>query len=216
MKRMLMLGAAALSISVYATVGVAACGGTTANGGSTGGGSASGTVGGVTLAVADAVAIAEGGTPGVDARVVLVELLDIPNVCALLQNFPSNADKGNYTGLGLQVSVFGVGGAGSVVAGTYTINGGGVGVGDGGIGAASASATLDRNDAQCTSTVPTADRRATGGTITISSISAAGVTGSYSATFKDGTLSGSFNAAFCSRGDGGTGSADGGGPRCVQ
>ena len=117
-------------------------------------------------------------------------------MCSLAHSLPANSDKGNYAALQLQVSSFNTGSsmAGPVVAGTYAI--GTQTAVDGGT-ATRATASLQKNDAQCKSVVPNADHTASGGTVTITSISATGVSGSYSVTFADGTMSGAFNAADC-------------------
>ncbi len=200
MKRSIAVGGSAFAFAVSVAVGVAACGGVTSGSGAPGTGSVTGTVGGISLNVADTVVIAESGTLGVDARTLLVYLFDIPNVCAVAHSLPANADKGNYTALQLQVSSYNSGSsmAGPVVAGTYAI--GGQTATDGGTGAR-ASARLQKNDAQCKSLVPSADHAASGGTITITAISATAVSGSYSVTFADGTMSGAFDAAFCAMPD---------------
>ncbi len=199
MVRSLVVVGVAFSVACFVSVGVAACGGITSSGGggSTGAGSVSGTVGSISFAVADVVAVAESGTPGVDARSIQIDLFDIPNVCALVQTFPNNSDKASYTALELRLSVSGSGSSSSaIVAGTYTLGPITGGPRDGGT-SVHASANLAKNDAQCNSVVPSQDRSATGGTITITSISATSVEGSYAVTFADGTMSGSFNAAFC-------------------
>lgn len=103
-----------------------------------------------------------------------------------------------------------------VVVGTYSI-GAPTGGPSGGEATIFANAFLVKSDAQCMSVVPSTDTQATSGTITITSMSASGVVGSYSATFKDGTISGAFNALFCTLPDSGAPmSDDAGGPTCVQ
>lgn len=196
----------AFLIAVAVAAGAPACGGTTASSGSPGSGAVTGTVGGVSLNVADAVVIAERGTIGVDATAIVVEIFDIANVCALAQSFPKNAKKASYTAL-----VLGVGAAMPVGPGTYGV--GQASFGDGGT-ALHGSATLVKSDAQCNQVIPGIDGIATSGTITISAISSATVSGSFDLVFKTGSMKGSFGAATCALPDAGASSTDGG-PSCL-
>jgi hypothetical protein len=200
--------------AALASVPFAACGGSTSNGGGgSGGGSVTGSVGGISLAVADAVAFADGHhTVGVDAKEVFVELFDISNVCALAQTFPSGAEKASYTGL--IISFAQLGGA-PIAPGTYNVGATLLGPDAGPLGAR-AGAALSKNDAQCKSQVPSGTGGATSGTATITTISANAVTGTFNLTFSQGTLQGSFTAGVCNLPDAGANPPTDGGATCIQ
>jgi hypothetical protein len=86
---------------------------------------------------------------------------------------------------------------------------------DGGLGTATTAASADYS----TTTATCADgpeQVGTSGTITLTSISAAGVAGTYDVTFGSmGSLSGSFNTSICQLPDSGTNGGDGG-INCIQ
>jgi hypothetical protein len=197
--------------SALVSMPFAACGGSTSSGGSTGGGSVTGSVGGISLNVADAIASNANGTLGVDAKSVVVEIFDIPSVCALAQTFPAGADKANYTGL---VIFFTELNGSPLGPGTYNVGTTIVGP-DAGLGAR-AGASLVKNDAQCQSQVPAGTGAATSGSATITNVTASLVTGTFNLTFPQGSFQGSFNASVCTVPDAGTRVQTDGGRACVQ
>jgi hypothetical protein len=92
--------------------------------------------------------------------------------------------------------------SGPVDPGTYTIK-------------ASSSSLTAASFSSTNGTCQSSDSQATAGTITIASLDASGITGSYNLTFPSGPVSGSFTAGFCSIPDAGSSATDAA-PNCVS
>jgi hypothetical protein len=217
---------AAVARFLVAVLACSACGGSSSSGpggsgpggsGSGGSGSVNGTVGGASFVVASQLAFigpadtsssctgpADGGvtcTTKSSGQGVIVVLMNRPNVtCALLRSLVT---KGTALA-SLDVLALEVGNDnGDLAAGTYDL--------PSGVGQAS----FDTFTSTCATGLYLT---ATGGTITLSQMSSAGVAGTYAVTFgTQGTFTGSFNVtSFCDEPDAGSASAgvDAGPPVC--
>lgn len=186
-----------------------ACGGT--SGGST---SVSGTVGGASLgSVVDtqAVVVTNGSCDNSHptGNLLIVVLSSTAGVCA---DVTAAKSPPNTTSLQLLVSTFWVnpsttGAAppanspalelnkaypinGNINTATKDANGFGV----------VATAGFDSTDATCNSKLASGGQNATSGSVTLTSLSSSGVSGTFSLTFSSGTLTGSFSSGNCGLG----------------
>jgi hypothetical protein len=183
-----------------------ACGGTDASLST----SVSGTVGGVSLgSVVDTQALVlnngscDGSSP--TSNFVAVELASTAGICS---GVSANRSTPNATTLALLVTTFWVAPAGTTTPPAnapalqlntaYPINNNlntapkdsnGFGV--------AATATFQSTDAACNSKLSSGGENATGGSVTLTSISSSGVSGTFSLTFATGTLTGSFSSGNC-------------------
>jgi hypothetical protein len=206
------------ALAVAAAAGFVACGGTTREAGA-GSGTLTGTVGSTTFSVASQLAVVEaeseactGSSSGSETcsssgQVVAVLLTNRADVtCATAQSEEAtgaNIEFANFDVLELAVGVE----TGTVATGTFAVAGP-----DAGADAPIAGAQLSTSNATCQS-APTVE--ATGGSITLTQVSATTVTGTYDVTFgAQGSFSGSFNVDICELPDGGGVPDDGGAPTC--
>ncbi len=203
-----MIQARALSTG-WLLVGALGCGGGTT---SPGGNSASGSVDGVSLPVASGFAFVGPSTLsgcygqtcdpfGDTVEVVLTNKASF--TCSFVTS-QANVTFANAAALTLEV-----GNATAVGPRTYAIDTAGAGDGAWPLAAAWFATTT----ADCGAGLSV---RATGGSITLSTASASHVAGSYTATFAQGTLTGSFDLDVCSLADASTRTEDAGAPQCVQ
>jgi hypothetical protein len=178
---------AACAVCIPATV--AACS-SSSSGSSFGPGDAtvSGTIQGATVPASDVVglyyvATFDGGVSQAQAGVIVT---NVANACGVLQ---AHGNPPNATSLELVVSALGS----SVATGNYAIV-------PQGYGASASYATVDGN---CN---PSFVDGATGGSITLTTVSGSTIAGTFDLTFGSDHLTGSFSAPICtySAGDGGT------------
>jgi hypothetical protein len=163
----------ARSLALLAPMGVAACG----TGAQGGGASVSGVVGGAPFTARDSYATQgrSATSSGLPEASVTIVITDYAGACAT---------AGAYAGGTTLVLTITRQGA-AVVPGTYGADGG---------GGEQVSAALQRTDAQCH--LGAVDTMSSG-SVTLDSVSATEVAGSFQLTFPDGSLSGSFHAAPC-------------------
>lgn len=192
-------------------VGALGCGrGTT----SAGGNSASGSVDGVSLPVASGFAFVGpsilSGCYGetCDPFGDTVEVV-LTNAAGFTCSFVASQE--NATFANVAVLTLEVGNATPVGPGTYAIDTAAEDAGDGAWPLA--AAWLATATADCGAGLAV---RATGGSVRLTTASATHVAGSYTATFAQGTLAGSFDVDVCSLADASTGNEDAGAPQCVQ
>lgn len=195
-----------------------ACGGQT---GGSGSGSLSGTVAGTTFQVASSLAIigpasssedcsgeADGGescTSSSSGQIVAIELTNRSDAtCEAAQMSASGGgeDLANLDGLIVGV----VNATGTVATGTYDIVAADAGAVSGAV------ALFATTNASCGDAT---ELSATSGTVTLTQIGSASVSGSYDVIFgSQGSFSGSFDIAVCDLPDSGTTISDGGTPAC--
>lgn len=190
-------------------VGALGCGRSTTG---AAGNSTSGSVEGVSLSVESALAVVGQGSilsgcygqtcypVGDTVTVVLTNAAAF--TCSTLASQP-NVSFANLAGLTLEV-----GNATPVGPGTYAIDDA---LGDAGAWPL-AAAWFASSTADCGAGL---SARATGGTITLTTASASHVAGTFTATFDQGTLSGSFDVDVCSPSDASPQPVEAGAPRCV-
>jgi hypothetical protein len=212
-----------VAVGVAGAASAIACGGaTTGPGGSGGSGTVSGTVAGTTFVVASEVAAVEpvsltcSGFGGPDAggqtctsngqEVVVVLTNRADATCAAIQAEATTHQSLSFADLdvlGLVVATS----TGTIAPGTYqvapTIS----------VATPGASVTFEVTDGTCGVKL---NALAQSGTVTLTSLDATGVSGSYDVSFgTQGSFSGSFDVAMCALPDGGvTTSFDAGTPRC--
>jgi hypothetical protein len=210
-------------LSMFVTT-LTACGGSVSSGGSGGAGSLSGSVSNTTFTVASALAIAgadtsttcvsspDGGitcsstSTGQGVGVLLTNRSDA--TCAAIQSdieSKANTQYANFDYIELDVT----NGTGDVTPGTYDI-----------VTSQTATSGAEAEFTTTTSACANAlDLMATAGTITLTKISSANVTGTYNVTFgTQGAFAGSFDVAVCNLPDAGGPSTntDGGQPPACQ
>lgn len=181
-----------------------ACGGSSGSSGSTGSGTVSGSAGGLSIpSVVDARSFyspsancgASNGSPGVSF--ILVGLSSKSNSCDVVNTrkvIPSETDL-TLTLLQTWVSTTATPPTSNPVlaAGTYSI---GNTANDANGFSTHVGATLNFVDATC-SNAGAKTLAATAGTITLTSVSAAGIKGSYTLTISGSTISGNFDTVAC-------------------
>ena len=175
MKNLLVLPMLTLGVAVISS----ACGPSTGTT-SSAAGSATGTVGGVSLGVQDAF-FANGVTTG-----TVVGVTSFSGACETL--YSSKRYPRSSVGLSLQLIAYEGGGpAGPVTApGTFALLGTSVG-GD------TFGASWDSVDGSCGDTTT----QATGGTVTVTAVTASQLTGTFDLTFGGDHVTGSFSATDC-------------------
>jgi hypothetical protein len=168
--------AAAKAVVVVLVATLAAC--SSSSGGGSGTASVSGTIQGAAVPATDSVGLSSVSTQnGVSEAAVGAIITNIANACGVLQ------DHGNPPGAtALVVAVSASGG--SVATGTY-------GIVSQGFGATASYATQDMN---CN---PSLNETATGGSVTLTSVSGSSVSGTFDLTFSGDHLTGSFSAPIC-------------------
>jgi hypothetical protein len=149
-----------------------------------GSGTAMGTVAGNTLTVRDAYSYDESYATGGQAVRIAIKLADFTSACGLQQMNDSHKASSQYLKLAVTLE-----GATDIPTGTYMI---------GSLPNATPPQLNQGDLKQESATCSPTDEGATGGSITIATKSASGVTGSYMLTFTGGeTLSGTFDAPTC-------------------
>jgi hypothetical protein len=171
-----------LSLGIACTAALLACGGGSSS--NPAAAAVSGTLGGEPVAATDAIAL-QGPSSGLAPYSAWIILTNLPGFCAVEQGHhnPPNAQE-----LTLEVFEY----VGALGPGTY-----GIGSSSSQLGEAAFSAT----DASCNPTAASASLGvglAASGTITLSSVSATEITGSFDLTFSPSNhITGTFSAPVC-------------------
>ncbi|HEY1695997.1 MAG TPA: hypothetical protein VGG39_27710 [Polyangiaceae bacterium] len=212
------------AIGVAGAVGVAACSGSSGGDGGAGSASLSGTVNGATFSVASEVAALDaasttcsaGGTSGDDGgagsctstgqEVVVILTNRSDATCSAAQTQLASGNEAAFANFAeLELLVANV--TADVAAGTYDV------VNAGSTATEGSLAKYGTTDASCASS---ATAQASGGSVTLTAVSASRVTGSYQLTFgTEGSFSGSFDVPICNLPDAGGNGADAGAPACL-
>jgi hypothetical protein len=175
----------AAAVSIGATV--AACSSSSGGAGS-GTASVTGTIQGAAVPASDAVGLSSVASGGSEAAVGAI-ITNVASACTVLQ------DHGNPPGAtALIVAVSAMGG--SVATGTYAVVTQGFG----------ATASYATQDATCNTSF---SENASGGSVTLTTVSGSTVAGTFDLTFGSDHLTGSFSAPICSYAP-----ADGGATAC--
>jgi hypothetical protein len=184
--------------------GLAAACSNSSSSGTGGNGSVMGTVSGHGLTVKDSVGLVETDARS-GATQLTIALTDLAGTCAFVEANPTANPKN--TGVVSMNVLFASGG---VAPGTYQV-GGTAPSADAGVSATpTVTASFLMLDGMCVAS----EAFATGGSMTLSTVSGGIYSGTFSLSFGGDMLSGSFNAASCAFPDAGTQAGDGG-PACL-
>lgn len=168
------------SVCPFVLIAVAGCSSSSNGGG--GSSSVSGKAGSSSVATTDTISLVGTQTNnGVQVAFAGAFITNVSGSCAVIQR---NGNPRNTTALSLVVATQGA----SVPAGSYTVGAQGQ--------SSAAEASYEATDSNCNKTT---NEKATGGTITLTTVSSTTVTGTFDVTFASGDhLTGNFTAPVCS------------------
>jgi hypothetical protein len=161
--------------SMAVAIAAAAC--SSSSGGGTGTASVTGTIQGAAVPASDTVGLSSVASGGSEAAVGAI-ITNIAGACGVLQ---SHGNPPSATALIVAVTAMG----GSVATGTYGVVSQGFG----------ASASYATEDTSCNTSF---SENASSGSVTLTTVSASTVAGTFDLTFGSDHLTGSFSAPICS------------------